>query len=164
MPGAKHLEKMTAGVYLGALCRIIFHAAADEDVISHESREKIDALGAFNAAVIDAWADGEGLAELGLSEEDARFVQDVCYAALDRSARGMCVNLTAIALLTGEGTDKPLCVCAEGSLVQKSRHFRPLLEGYLKQYALGHFGRTLEMIVGYETTLPGAAAAVLLNK
>ena len=76
----------------------------------------------------------------------------------------MCVNLTAIALLTGEGTDKPICVCAEGSLVQKSRHFRPMLERYLDEYARGVFGRTLEMTVGYETTLPGAAAAVLLNK
>ena len=35
---------------------------------------------------------------------------------------------------------------------------------YLERYALGVFGRKLEMTVGYETTLPGAAAAVLLNK
>ena len=76
----------------------------------------------------------------------------------------MCTNLTAIALLTGEGGEKPICVCAEGSLVQKSRHFLPLLEKYLAEYALGVFGRKLELTVGYETTLPGAAAAVLLNK
>ena len=36
-------------------------------------------------------------------------------------------------------------------------------EKYLEQYAHGVFGRKLELIVGYETTLPGAAAAVLLN-
>lgn len=162
-PGSKHLEKMTAGVYLGALCRIIFSAAANEGVISPESGEKIAALGAFDASTIDRWADGEGLDELALPPEDETFVREICLMAFDRSARCMCVNLTAIALLTGAGKDKPLCVCAEGSLVQKSRHFRPLLEQYLESCALDHFGRRLEMNVGYETTLPGAAAAALLN-
>ena len=163
-PGLKHLEKMTAGVYLGALCRIMFSAAANEDVITRESWEKIAALGAFDASVIDRWADGEGLEELALAKEDEEFVREICLAMFDRSARCMATNLTAIALLTGEGKDKPICVCAEGSLVQKSRHFRPLLEKYLAEYALGVFGRRLELVVGYETTLPGAAAAVLLNK
>ncbi len=163
-PGSKHLEKMTAGVYLGALCRIMFRAAANEGDLRAESWEKIAALGAFDAATIDRWADGEGLDELALNEEDAAFVREICYAAFDRSARCMAANLTAIVLLTGEGKDKPVCVCAEGSLVQKSRHFRPLLERYLEECALGVYGRKLELVVGYETTLPGAAAAVLLNK
>lgn len=163
-PGSKHLEKMTAGVYLGALCRIMFRAAANEEAISAESGEKIAALGAFDASVIDRWAAGEGLDELSLGADDAAFVREICLAAFERSARCMCANLTAIALLTGEGTDRPVCVCAEGSLVQKSRHFRPLLEKYLNEIALGVFGRRLELTVGYETTLPGAAAAVLLNK
>ena len=163
-PGSKHLEKMTAGVYLGALCRIIFRAAANEGALEPDSWEKIAALGSFDAATIDRWADGEGLDELALPEEDAAFVREICLAAFDRSARCMATNLTAIALLTGEGKDRPICVCAEGSLVQKSRHFRPLLEHYLETVARGVFGRTLELVVGYETTLPGAAAAVLLNK
>ena len=163
-PGSKHLEKMTSGVYLGALCRIMFHAAVNEGVLSPETGERIAALGAFDAATIDRWAGGDGLEELSDAEEDQRFVRQLCYAAFDRSARCMCTNLTAIALLTDEGKDKPICVCAEGSLVQKSRHFRPLLEQYLSEIALGVFGRKLELTVGYETTLPGAAAAVLLNK
>ena len=86
-------------------------------------------------------------------------MREICLNAFDRSARCMCVNLTAIALLTGEGKDKPVCVCAEGSLVQKSRHFLPLLKQYLELCARDHFGCTLEMNVGYETALPGAAAA-----
>lgn len=161
-PGSKHLEKMTSGVYLGALCRIMFRAAVHEGILSDESGEEIEKRGAFNASTIDRWASGEDLE--GFCEKDAQFIRELCLAVFERSARCMCVNLTAIALLTGEGTDKPICVCAEGSLVQKSRHFRPMLERYLDEYARGVFGRTLEMTVGYETTLPGAAAAVLLNK
>ena len=161
-PGSKHLEKMTSGVYLGALCRIMFRAAVNEGVLSDESGEEIEKRGDFDAATIDRWAGGEDLERF--REEDAQFIREICLAVFERSARCMCVNLTAIALLTGEGTDKPICVCAEGSLVQKSRHFRPMLERFLDEYARGVFGRTLEMTVGYETTLPGAAAAVLLNK
>ena len=163
-PGMKHLEKMTSGVYLGALSRKIFRAAAEEGILSRHCIEEIAALGHYNASAVDRWASGEAKGELGVSEDEARFLQEVCLALFDRSARCMCSNLTAIALLTGEGKDKPICVCADGSLVQKSHHFRPLLEQYLAEYALGVFGRKLELTVGYETTLPGAAAAVLLNK
>ena len=163
-PGSKHLEKMTAGVYLGSLCRIMFEAAVNEEVLSAESGEKIAARGHFDAATIDTWASGEDLKDIAASERDAVFIREICLAAIDRSARCMCVNLLAIALLNDSGKDKPVCVCAEGSLVQKSRHFRPLLEHYLHAYAEGVFGRKLELTVGYETTLPGAAAAVLLNK
>jgi hexokinase len=163
-PGLKHLEKMTSGVYLGALSRKIFAAAAAEGVLSKDCLDRIAALGAYDASAVDRWASGGARDELGVSEDEAQFLQDVCLALFDRSARCMCTNLTAIALLTGEGGEKPICVCAEGSLVQKSRHFLPLLEKYLAEYALGVFGRKLELTVGYETTLPGAAAAVLLNK
>ncbi len=163
-PGLKHLEKMTSGVYLGALSRKIFRAAADEGILSEACIRKIAALGPYNASAVDRWASGEAKEELGVTDEEALFLEEVCLALFDRSARCMCCNLTAIALLTGEGEDKPICVCAEGSLVQKSRHFLPLLKKYLETVALGVFGRKLEMTVGYETTLPGAAAAVLLNK
>ena len=163
-PGLKHLEKMTSGVYLGALSRKIFRTAAEEGALSRSCFEKICALGNYDASAVDRWASGEAGAELDVTDEEALFIQEACLALFDRSARCMCSNLTAIALLTGEGTDKPICVCAEGSLVQKSRHFRPLLERYLDEYALGVFGRKLKLTVGYETTLPGAAAAVLLNK
>lgn len=163
-PGLKHLEKMTSGVYLGALSRKIFRAAAEEGILSAHCLEKIGERGQYNASAVDRWASGEAKEELGVTDEEALFLQEVCLALFDRSARCMCANLTAIALLTGEGKDKPICVCAEGSLVQKSRHFRPMLETYLDEIARGVFDRTLEMTVGYETTLPGAAAAVLLNK
>ena len=69
-------------------------------------------------------------------------------------------------LLTGAGTekDKPMCVCAEGSLVDKSTHFRPMYLKFLEEYAAGKLGRYAEIKVGRDTTLPGSAAAALLNK
>ena len=155
---------MTSGVYLGALSRKIFGAAAEEGALSKDCFDRIAALGQYDASAVDRWASGEARDELGVTEDEALFIREVCLALFDRSARCMCTNLTAIALLTGEGEDKPICVCAEGSLVQKSQHFLPLLKEYLEEYACGVFGKKLELTVGYETTLPGAAAAVLLNK
>ncbi len=74
------------------------------------------------------------------------------------------MNLMAILMLTGEGTDpeKPVCICAEGSLVQKSRSYRPALERLLEENG-ALLGRHIVFNVDYETTLPGSAAAALLN-
>ena len=78
----------------------------------------------------------------------------------ERSARCMCANLAAIAILSG---DKTVSVCAEGSLVQKSRVYRPALERLLQELVEEKLGRELHFTVGYETTLAGSAAAALLN-
>ena len=69
-------------------------------------------------------------------------------------------------LLTGIGRDKdrPVCICAEGSMIDKSRHFRPYLLEYLKEYGEKALGRYAVMQIGYETTLPGSAAAAILNR
>ena len=56
-----------------------------------------------------------------------------------------------------------MCVLAEGSLVQKGRHYRPELERLLRQYGGQERGLTIELHVGEETTIPGSAAAAVLN-
>lgn len=163
-PGLKFLEKLTAGVYLGQLLRLMIAAAGEEGEISDATRRRFDALGRFDASSVDAWAAGEGLEALCENAAEAEFLQALCLALFERSARAMCVNLLAILLLTGEGTEKPVCLCAEGSLVQKGRHYRPRLEALLREYAGERLGRRVELRVGEETTLPGAAAAALLNR
>ena len=159
-PGLKHFEKMTAGVYLGELCHRMLIAAGDEGLLRSETAEKARALGWIDSAVIDAWAMGERLEEIGEDAEDAAFVQTLCAAMFERSARCMCTNLAAIVLLSGEETAS---ICAEGSLVQKGRVYRPLLEQLIRTEIREKMGRKLSFSVGYETTLAGSAAAALLN-
>ena len=161
-PGQKLFEKMTAGVYLGELCRLMLLAAAEEGLLSAAGAEKVRALPAFDSAVIDAWAWGEGYELLGPDPEDHDFARELSLALFRRSARCMCVNLIALALLTGGGRDKPVCILAEGSLVQKGRSYRPELEALLARYAAEQ-GLKVELHVSEETTLPGSAAAALLN-
>ena len=164
-PGSKAFEKRTAGVYLGELCRQMLRAAAEEGLLHAASAEKVRALGWIDSAVIDAWASGEKLDEIACSEEDADFVQELCRAMFERSARCMCTNLAAILLLTGDGktAERPVLICAEGSLVQKGRAYRPVLEALIREEIGGKLGRFAQLKIGQETTLPGSAAAILLN-
>ena len=159
-PGAKHFEKLTAGVYLGELARLMLDGAAKEGFITADTLEKVHALGHFDSATIDAWASGEQLSDY--CDEDGDFIQTMSLSLFERSARCMCANLIGILLLTGGGTDKPVCVCAEGSLVQKGRHYRPCLEALLQKNA-AILGRKVMLNIGSETTLPGSAAAAILN-
>ena len=163
-PGNKLLEKLTAGVYLSDLCRYALFAAEEEGLIDSLTAENIRALGYFHSATVDSWASGEGLDAVCVCGDDEDFVQTVCHALFERSARCMCVNLIAILLLTGEGSDpeRPVCICAEGSLVQKSRNYRPILEELLRENC-ATLGRHTALNVDYETTLPGSGAAALLN-
>ena len=159
-PGLKHFEKMTAGVYLGELCHRMLVAAGEEGLLDRADAAKAGALGWIDSAVIDAWAMGERLEEISDNEEDAAFVQTLCAAMFERSARCMCTNLAAIVLLSGE---ESAGICAEGSLVQKGRAYRPALEQLIQTEIREKMGRKVSFSVGYETTLAGSAAAALLN-
>lgn len=164
MPGKALYEKMTAGVYLGELVRLMLLRAAEEGELSAAAGEKVRSLGKINSAVIDAWAAGEGLDALSATEEDGEFISTLCLEMFRRAARGDCAYIMAILTLNGKGRDKPVLLCAEGSLVQKGRFFRPMFEELLNDYVVGRMGRGLELVVSEETTLPGSAAAALLNR
>ena len=164
-PGEKIMEKLIAGAYLGELARLSLCAAADEGLLSDGSCAKVRALGKIDASYTDAWSCGEKLELVADNEEDGEFVREISLALFERAARCTAANIAAIMLLTGAGTDKdkPMCVCAEGSLVDKSTHFKPMFLKALEDYAAGKLGRYAEIRVGRETTLPGSAAAALLN-
>ena len=135
-------------------------------VISHarsaEGAEKVRALGNIDSAVIDAWASGEGYENIGSDENDCQLARELSLAVFERSARCMCTNLVASAMLMDAGRRKPVCVMAEGSLVQRGRHYRPALERQLRE-CCDVLGIDIELHIGNETTLPGSAAAALLN-
>ena len=164
-PGSKRFEKQTAGVYLGELCRLMLCSAADEGLLSPEGAEKTRALGRIDSAVIDGWASGEDLDRVCGSEADKTFVKTICLSAFERSARCMCANIGALLLITDGGKDKaaPVCVCAEGSLVQKSRSYRPALERLIEEQLGNVMGRHAVLKLVNEATISGSAAAAVIN-
>ena len=161
-PGEKQMEKLTAGVYLGQLCKLMLLAAADEGLLSEEGAKNVRALGSIDSAVIDAWASGEGYENIGADQQDQELAREFSLALFERSARCMCTNLVALAMLMDAGRYKPVCVLAEGSLVQRGRHYRPVLEKLLHDCG-NDLGIKIELRVGNDTTQPGSAAAALLN-
>ncbi len=162
-PGYKHFEKITAGVYLGTLCSLMLSAGCEEGLISRESLEKLMAVPKIDGAVIDAWSMGERLS--ALPQEDRLFAEEISKALFKRSARCMCTNIGALLLLTekGKNADKPVCVCAEGSLVQKSRVYRPELEALMKEHIENKLGLHAVLMPLEESTMPGAAAAAIIS-
>lgn len=163
-PGDKLFEKMTAGVYLGELCRLMLRSAADEGLLSPEGCRKVRELGSIDSSVIDAWASGEGFENIGSDQEDRDFAQTVSLALFKRSARCMCINLIALTLLADAGREKPMCVLAEGSMVDRGRHFRPELIRLLGIHGREKRGLDIELILCHGSTIPGSAAAALLNR
>ena len=163
-PGSKIIEKQTAGVYLGELVHLMIDKAAEDGIISGETVRKLKSEGKISSALIDSWAFGNGLNKIFSATDEAEFVKDISLSVIDRSARCMCSLLLAIAKCTGRGGegDKPICDFAEGSLVQKSLNYRPLLEKYLAEYG-EKTGKIIKLLIGSDSTLPGAGAAALLN-
>lgn len=164
VPGDKMMEKMCSGAYLGTLCRLALEAAEDEGCISAGTKERMNQIEKLNGAVADSWACGEDKYCTFATEDDRRFAEELSLAVFERSARCMATNIYAVMLLNGSGTDEslPACVCAEGSLISRSRHFLPFLERELKRIAETE-KRYAVISIGKDTTLPGSAAAVLLN-
>lgn len=164
VPGDKMMEKMCSGAYVGTLCRLALEAAEEEGCISAGTKARMDAIEKLNGAVADEWACGEDKYSTFATEADRQFAEELCLAVFERSARCMATNIYAIMLLNGSGTDesRPACVCAEGSLISRSRHFRTFLERELQNIAEQE-QRYAVIAVGKDTTLPGSAAAVLLN-
>lgn len=162
-PGEKRFEKMTAGVYLGELCRRMLRRAAEEKLVSDSCTEAIRCLPHMDSSLADLWATGNGMTELKASSDDAALIRDLAAFLFERSAKYMCANLIAMALLTDAGLEEKTAIFAEGSLVQKNHIYRPALSSMLERYLRGELCRDVCLVVEEDTTLPGAAAAALLN-
>ena len=163
-PGESRFEKLTAGLYLGNLSILMLKGALKEGLLSAETGRKLEKFDSIDSSWPDVWSRGEKL-DTVCAEEDREFVSGICRALFHRSAACMCTNIAAMLLLTGEGKnkDKPVCICAEGSLVQKSRVYREKLEELIETEINGRMGLNAVLRPVEESTLPGAAAAVLTN-
>ena len=163
-PGAKLFEKMTAGVYLGELCHRTLIHAGEEGLLTPGCTEALKAFPQMDSAVADAWAAGKGLEAVTEDAEDIQVISGVAQHFFRRSAQLMCANLMAMAELTDAGRNgRKAAIFAEGSLVQRNHFYAPELKRLLQLYLREELGRDVTLVIEDGTTLPGAAAAVLLN-
>lgn len=154
-------EKMISGRYLGQLCMYVLKQAAREGLFSDRATESILKMTEVSTPTIDKW--GSGRFPKGFTSEDKVNLVYIINELFERSARCMACCLCAMLMLTGEGTDKPVCIAVDGSLFCKSRLLRAELEKFMDIYAGEIMGRRYEFVTGGDMSLLGAAAAVILN-
>ena len=163
-PGTKHFEKMTAGVYLGELCHRALCQAGKDGLLSNGCAEILNAMPHIDSSLVDDWAAGNGLSEIAENETDIAVISEVARFLFRRSALLMCANLVAMAELTDAGLHgEKAAIFAEGSLVQRNHFYAPELMRLLKIHLQEERGRDVSLVIEDGTTLPGAAAAVLMN-
>lgn len=164
-PGENLIEKMVSGGYIGQICRLALEFAEKEGCIAPGFANRAESLENFNGAVVSDLASGNDTFSLFTRPEDLEFAREVCLAIFRRSARCVASAVIAVMLLNSSGTskDRPACVCAEGSLIAKSRFFREELFSALEEYAEREMKLYCGIVLGDGTTLPGAASAVLMN-
>lgn len=164
-PGEKLLEKMVSGAYIGRICRLALEYAEKEGCIAQGFAERAEKLESFDGATVFDLASGIDTFSLFARPEDLEFAREVGLAIFRRSARCAASAVIAVMLLNGSGTskDRPMCVCAEGSLIAKSRFFREELFSALEEYAEREMNLYCRIVLGSGTTLPGSASAVLIN-
>ena len=159
--GAYIAEKMISGRYLGQLCMHVLKQAAREGLFSDRATETILKMTEVTTPTIDKW--GSGRFPKGFTSEDKVNLVYIINELFERSARCIACCLCAVLMLTGEGTEKPVCIAVDGSLFCKSRLLRPELEKFMDIYAGEIMGRKYEFVTGDDMSLLGAAAAVVLN-
>ncbi len=154
-------EKMESGRYVGEICLYALRAAVEEDVFSDKGREFVESLKFLDTPTADKW--GSGKLPKGIYGEDAVNLVYIINEIFERSARCVACTLCGILMLTGDGTEKPVCIAVDGSLYKKSKLFRPMLEDCMAVYADEIMGRKYEFVTAEEATIIGTAAGALLN-
>lgn len=166
-PGEKPMEKMCSGVYVGKVCAAAFEAAVREKLFAEAVAERLKAFsGKIGGRIADEWARGIDSEKFFDTSEQLEIASEIARAVFRRSARCMASVILAIMLMndSGKTPERPMCVCAEGSLISRSTFFLPELKKCLKEISEAKDPRFAEIIVGNETTLPGSAVAALLNE
>lgn len=161
-PGDHLLEKMTSGAYLGELCRLTLKGAAREGLLSDEGAERIHSIAVLTSADADELAMNPPKI---FGKRDTALIRELCHAVFSRAAMCVCANLSAILIYTDAGLDpaKPVCICADGSVIRRSRAFASELNHYMDSFTRAVLGRHTVLHNVEDSTTFGTAAAALIN-
>lgn len=170
-PGQYTFEKMISGGYQGGLVLTVIRKAAEEGLFSGQFEEKIKAVKELTSKEIDdflyyPYSEANILSKCcTASESDHSVLYYLIDGMMERAAKLVAVNLSAVILKTGKGKNPcaPVCVTAEGSTFYKSKLLRNKLEYYIKVYLNDQNGAYCEFVKADNATLIGTAIAGLLG-
>ena len=168
-PGTYAFEKAISGAYQGGIVLSVVRKAAGEGLFSDQFVEKISGDVLLSSKEIDDFLyypyGNNILAACCSSDDDRKSLYMLIDAIIERAARFVAINLTAVILKSGKGTNPcvPVCVTADGSPFYKSKMFRTKLEHYIKTFANDKMNVYCEFVKAENGTLIGTAIAGLIG-
>ncbi|MEN8126936.1 MAG: hexokinase [Planctomycetota bacterium] len=167
-PGVHTFEKMISGAYLGPLVLLTMKQAADDGLFSVQTADAIREL--FNLDTRDlndfmCYPYGNNSLAAACETKDIQLLYSIADRLIERAAKLTAINLSAMAVKTGKGTDptRPICIVAEGTTFYHLKNLRSRVEFYLKKNLEDQRGIYTEIITVENATLIGAAIAALTN-
>ncbi len=165
-PGLDLYLKMVSTEYLGDTVRLTLIKAAERKLLSFGcSRDVLSLTYLGLDAVLDFLDDpirGGTLAHFCREPQDREIGLLVCEAVLDRAARLVCANLSAVLSFVGAGRDAAAYVGLWGDAFQSPR-LRVMLEQYLHIFTQDVLGLHAVLCPGMASPVLGAAAAAFCN-
>lgn len=158
--------KMLTGAYLGGLCHLCFKGAAEEGLVSEETGEALQAMKGIGTEQLCYFldeCDDSAIAKCCASEEDAHVLRAIAELLIERAAKLVAALLVPV-LRRSYRYEKnlPVCICAEGSTIQKVKGLKEMICRYLSE----NTGReeAFEMVIIDHATIRGTAIAALQNE
>ena len=170
-PGIHIFEKMISGAYLGPLFLTTIRQACADGLLSDpvaEAVEQMDELTTIDMNEFMSKPDGDNviakICQKG-GPDDAELLYSIADRLVERAAKLAAINLSALAIKSGKGTDPaaPVCIVAEGTTFYHMKNLKSGVESYLKQNLEEKRGIYTEIIAVENATLIGAAIAGLTN-
>lgn len=174
-PGDHIFEKMIGGAYQGGLILEILRKATKEKLFSKQFENKLSKVTILTSKQVNDFCYypffGNVLANCvgtknGENESNDRLVlYTIIDAVMERVAKLVAVNLSAVIIKTGKGTNPctPICIAAEGSTFYKHKLLKTKIEYYVKEHLNNRVGIYCEFVKSENATLIGSAIAVLIN-
>ena len=170
-PGIHKFEKMISGAYLGPLCLRTIQKACVENLFSTPVAGSLWEMSELETKDMNdflLYPYGNNLfaniCKQG-NPDDSLTLYYMADRLTERAAKLTAINLSAMAIKSGQGTDptRPICIVAEGTTFYQMKSLKPRTEFYLKQYLENKQGLYYEIISVDNATLIGAAIAGLTN-
>jgi hexokinase len=170
-PGVHKFEKMISGAYLGPLCLATIHKACDDNLFSTGVANALWQISELDTKDMNAFLlypyGNNPLADAAKqgNADDCLTLYYIADRLTERAAKLTAINLSAMAIKSGQGTDpsRPICIVAEGTTFYQMKGLKNRVEFYLKQYLENKLGIYYEIISVDNATLIGSAIAGLTN-
>ena len=170
-PGSYKFEKMISGAYLGPLFLHVLGKACRQGLFSAPVAAALGSLVELDTKEMNAFMQYPyGDASLASAckqgnPDDTQIIYALADRLTERAAKLTAINLSAMAIKSGQGTDptRPVAIVAEGTTFYRMKTLKPRVEFYLKQHLENKKGIYTEIISVENATLIGAAIAGLTN-